>query len=179
VKDKLLQRPTAIVLIWMSLGLLSRPAETQSYVPNKDLAIGYGAIAAGAVTLIYFSIHEGHFIKGCTVSSQSGLQLQDEGNNRTYMLLGVTAKIQPGDRIRLNGKKSTKDSSGNRNFLVQQIVKDCGHCKYSLRLHKWTDIEEQFIELARKWPPSCTQPPAIGWRLVFEREMRWEVRCLR
>jgi hypothetical protein len=129
VNDRLLQRPTAIVLIWMSLRLLARPAEIQSYVPNKDLAIGYGAIAAGVVTLIYSSINEGHFIKGCTVSSQSGLQLQDEGNNRTYMLLGVTANIQPGDRIRLKGKKSTKDSSGNRVFLVQQIVKEYGHCK--------------------------------------------------
>ena len=117
------------LLLCVCLVFTVRPSVAQSEVPKAYLGIGYGAITAGALTLVFYSIHAEHFVKGCVATGQNGLQLQDESNPQAWRLTGVTAGIKPGERIRLKGTKSKKESSGNRSFLIEQVAKDYGPCK--------------------------------------------------
>lgn len=100
--------------------------------PSKGQAIGVlvAVIAVGAAIGIgtYLLVRKAPTLTGCAVSSQNGLQLQNEGDQKTYMLTGDTAGITAGDRVRIRGKKK-KNSSGTPNFLVDQLRKDYGSCK--------------------------------------------------
>ena len=44
-------------------------------------------------------------ITGCAVSDRNGLELRNESDRRTYMLIGDTADIKAGDRIRCEGQE--------------------------------------------------------------------------
>jgi hypothetical protein len=45
------------------------------------------------------------------------------------MLMGDTADIKAGDRIRVKGKKKKKDSPAGGKFLVEKLAKNYGPCK--------------------------------------------------
>src|ERR1039458_6135365 len=58
-------------------------------------AIGAGAVVA-TVVLIEVN-HSHHTLKGCVSSGQNGLQVQTQGDVKTYALAGDTANIKAGD----------------------------------------------------------------------------------
>lgn len=93
------------------------------------VGIGAGGAALGIGT--YYAIHHGHSISGCAVSSPSGLQLQSQGDQRTYALIGEVAGINPGDRIRVSGKKEKASTGAPQQFLVEKLAKDYGSCTVS------------------------------------------------
>jgi hypothetical protein len=135
MKAMLLKRLTTALLLCGFCGLMAKPAEAQAanQIANElvlvVVVLPIVIVGGGISFLIYYDVHHSHFIRGCAVSAQGGLQLQNEGDKQTFMLTGLTPDIKPGDRVRLKGKKSKKDSSGNRSFLVEELVKDYGPCK--------------------------------------------------
>jgi hypothetical protein len=69
-------------------------------------------------------------IKGCVAQSSFSLTIQNEGDKKSYTLLGDTDHIKTGNRIHVSGKKR-KDVDGKPHFLVGKLVKDYGPCKAS------------------------------------------------
>jgi hypothetical protein len=133
-----LRHKLSALLLCASLLLFIEPAKAQTGGPigitkSQGDWIIVGIVAAGAAIGIgiYLVIHYSvdRPITGCAVSSGGGLSLQHEGDQQTYTLLGDTAAIKPGDRIRVSGKKRKQSPSGNRDFLVEKLKKDYGPCK--------------------------------------------------
>ena len=94
-------------------------------------AIGVGVVVVvGTVVLIHVH-HSHHTVKGCVFSGPNGLQVQDQGDMKTYALAGNTANITVGDLVRFYGTKvkQVKGSAGNQPFTVEKISRDYGPCK--------------------------------------------------
>lgn len=94
------------------------------------VAIGVGAVVIGTVVLIEVN-HGHHNVKGCVFSGQNGLQVQTQGDMKTYALTGETANIKVGDLVQFHGTKvkKVKGSAGNGTFTVEKISRDYGPCK--------------------------------------------------
>ncbi len=69
-------------------------------------------------------------LNGCVSSAPNSLLLLNEGDRQTYDLVGDTAAVKAGQRVKVSGKKK-KDTSGKRYFLVGKLSKDYGVCKVS------------------------------------------------
>ena len=93
-------------------------------------AIGVGAVVVGTVVLIHVH-HSNHTVKGCVSSDQNGLQVQTQGDVKTYALTGDTANIKVGELVQFHGAKvkKVKGSAGNQTFTVEKISRDYGPCK--------------------------------------------------
>jgi len=93
-------------------------------------AIGVGAVVVGTVVLIHVQ-HSHHIVKGCVSSGPDGLQVQTQGDMKTYALAGETANIKVGDLVQFHGSKvkKVKGSAGNQTFTVEKIGRDYGPCK--------------------------------------------------
>ncbi len=69
-------------------------------------------------------------LQGCVSSAPNSILLLNEGDRQTYDLIGDTAAVKVGDRVKVSGKKK-KDTSGKRYFLVGKLSKNYGACKVS------------------------------------------------
>jgi len=69
-------------------------------------------------------------LHGCVSSAPNSITLLNEGDRQTYDLIGDTAAIKIGDRVKVSGKKK-KDTAGKRYFLVGKLSKNYGACKVS------------------------------------------------
>lgn len=124
-----------ISLLCLSLLTSHTPAQAKgmSIETAAGLIIGGVAITGVAIGIgIYYGVsHAGHSLKGCAVSGPNGLELQNEGNQKTFLLVGVTTDVKPGNRVSLKGKKAkaAKGATGAPSFLVEKLVKDYGACK--------------------------------------------------
>jgi hypothetical protein len=103
-------------------------------ISNGDAALTIGVIAAAGAAIgigVYYAFNHSHSIKGCVVTGPNGLELQNEGDQRTFLLQGITADVRLGDRVSVKGKKAknAKGNSGNPTFLVEKLTKDFGVCK--------------------------------------------------
>jgi preprotein translocase subunit Sss1 len=109
----------------------SKPAKADFLSTGQVVGIGVaiGAIGAGIGIGIYYAVHHGHSLTGCAVSGASGLQLQNEGDQQSYALIGEVAGIKSGDRVRVSGKKGKSNAGAPRQFLVEKLGKDYGACK--------------------------------------------------
>ena len=67
-------------------------------------------------------------LHGCVSSAPNSLLLLNEGDQQPYDLLGDTAAVKAGERVKVSGKKK-KDTSGKRYFLVEKVSKSYGVCK--------------------------------------------------
>ena len=92
--------------------------------------VAVAAVAGGVIVFVIYHNHQSQSIRGCAESGPNGLELQNEGDQKTFQLLGITAQVKPGDRVRVKGKrkKAAKGSSGNPAFLVDSLTKDYGAC---------------------------------------------------
>jgi hypothetical protein len=95
---------------------------------GRDIALASVGLGAAIGVGIYFA-RRGHRLTGCAAPSPNGLQLQNEGDHRTYALTGNVAAIKPGEIVRVSGKKEKHDAAGGRPFLVKKLSKDFGTCK--------------------------------------------------
>jgi hypothetical protein len=132
LKSSLRRKFTTLLLCTSLLLLSSKPASAS--IPTKSqvvlIFVGVAAIGAAIGVGIYFAVRRnGTSITGCAISSGGSLFLQHEGDQQSYTLLGDTAAVKPGDRIRVSGKKRKQYPSGNREFLVEKLAKDYGLCK--------------------------------------------------
>ncbi len=136
MKLKIFRRTLALAVCTCLLPV-STPAKADSLkTVGDEIVIGIVAVA-GAITVgVIFAIHYHNmeFVKGCAASGPDGLVLQNEGDQKTFQLLGKTADVKPGDRVRLKGKriKSTKGNHSNPTFQVDKLANDYGVCKAAI-----------------------------------------------
>ena len=120
-----------VVICALVLTAATRPAKA-SIPTHTDIVwigIAIGAIGAGIGIGIYYAVHHGHSLTGCTVSGPGGLELQGHGDQPTYALVGDLAGIPTGERVRVAGKKAKAVSGAAPQFIVEKLGKDYGACK--------------------------------------------------
>jgi hypothetical protein len=119
----------AAVLVCVSFLATPMPAQADKIVSNGAIVGGIVGIAAAGVVIGVVAYHllRKASITGC-VSNQNGLELRNESDRQAYMLMGETADIKAGDRVRLKGKKKKKDSSAEPKFLVEKLAMNYGPC---------------------------------------------------
>jgi hypothetical protein len=129
-----LHRKITTLFLCVTLLLVPRPARADGFVSSGQvagIAIAIAAIGAAIGVGIYFLVRQPPSITGCATSSPDGLTLHNENDAQTFTLIGDTAAIKSGDRIRVSGKKKKADHSGKRDFLVEKVAKVYGPCKIS------------------------------------------------
>ena len=80
--------------------------------------------------LLLPKLAQANSLQGCVSSAPNSLLLLNEGDRQTYDLVGDTAAVKVGERVKVSGKKK-KDTSGKRYFLVGKLSKNYGACKVS------------------------------------------------
>jgi hypothetical protein len=81
--------------------------------------------------LLLAKLAQADSLHGCVSSAPNSILLLNEGDRQTYDLIGDTAAIKVGERIKVSGKRK-KDTSGKRYFLVGKLSKSYGTCKVPL-----------------------------------------------
>jgi hypothetical protein len=124
-----------MVILLLCAFLLPTKTPAQSIAPSGgQVAVVVGVLAGVGAAIgigIYYAFKHSPSIRGCAVSGPNGLQLQNEGDQKTFLLQGITNDVKSGDRVSVKGKKTktAKGSTGNPTFLVEKLVKDYGACK--------------------------------------------------
>lgn len=117
-------------------GCTSSPSGTIGPSKGEVYGAAAGIIAVALVgTVVLVEVHKSHHtIKGCVTTGPDGLELRNEGNQKTYALTGVTANVKVGDVIKVHGDKvkNQKDSAGDQDFMVVKMSRDYGACKADL-----------------------------------------------
>jgi hypothetical protein len=90
---------------------------------------GLAGVAIGTGILVEMH-HDNRTVRGCVSVGPDGPQIQNDGDKKTYHLVGVTANTKVGDRVKLHGlkDKKKKDSAGDPTFVVESMSKDYGAC---------------------------------------------------
>lgn len=128
-------RRIVILLLCVCMLPVRTPAQSGSpTISNGSAALVIAVIAGVGAAIgigIYYAFNHSHSIRGCAVSGPNGLELQNEGDQKTFLLQGITPDLKSGDRVRVKGKKvkTAKGSTGTPNFLVEKLAKDYGPCK--------------------------------------------------
>jgi hypothetical protein len=127
---KFLTSLTILAVLWATQ---AQPAMANS-LPTKgdDVWIVVAVVAIGAAIGIgvYLAVRpHSHGVIGCSSSGPNGLQLVSESDQQIYLLDGGVTSIQPGERIRVIGKRQKKQADGPRHFIVEKLGKDYGACK--------------------------------------------------
>ncbi len=109
----------------------SQPSNDGIYATAAAVA---GGIVLGAVILVEVNKSH-HTVKGCVSAGPNGLLVRNESDNQNYALVGVTVNTKVGDRVRLHGAKDkkSKDSAGDRTFVVEKMTRDYGPCTVGMR----------------------------------------------
>jgi hypothetical protein len=96
---------------------------------GKTTGVIIAIVAVGALigVGVYYAVHHGHSLKGCVSPAAGGMQLLNEGDQRTYTLAGDVNGITAGNRVRVSGKK--KAGENRQLFVVAKPAKDFGPCR--------------------------------------------------
>jgi hypothetical protein len=125
-----------VVTICAVLATATAPTTAQSSTPiggvtKSDvvwIGVAIGVIGAGIGIGVVYAVHHGHSLNGCTVSGTGGLELQSQGDQHTYALVGKVTGIKPGERVRVSGKKTKMSAGAPQQFIVEKLAKDYGSC---------------------------------------------------
>jgi hypothetical protein len=91
--------------------------------------VGIAGVGAAIGIGVYYAAHHGHRLTGCADSANGELQLHNDADHKTYMLIGETTAIKPGHQFRVSGKKNKTNSAVFGSFMVETVSKDYGPCK--------------------------------------------------
>ena len=99
---------------------------------GEIVAATIGVIAViGVGTAVIIEVeHSHHNIKGCIFNSSDGLEIEDAGTHKRFMLAGTTSDLKEGTLVRIHGSraKKQKDSTTVQAFVVQNLKKTYGPC---------------------------------------------------
>lgn len=121
----------ATPVVCLSLLAASGRANADSLQTTADEAVA--AIVATSIAIgvvIGLSIHavKNHSLEGCTVAGPGALELRPSVDPQAWALIGDTASLQPGQRIRVSGKRQKKTAAATRDFIVEKVKKNYGAC---------------------------------------------------
>jgi hypothetical protein len=112
----------------------SSPANAQPGTPGLKSEVDTGIeiaipVVVGVTALvIYAVVHSSHTLEGCAVTASDGIELRQNDGQQSWALLGETASIKAGERVRLSGRRQKKTGGRPRGFVVSKLVKDKGPC---------------------------------------------------
>jgi hypothetical protein len=94
-----------------------------------EIEAGIVAGAAVITVMAILAVRHHNSVAGCTVSSPSGIYLQTD-SGRDMVLLGATAGIKAGERIKISGsrKKKVEGITDRESFVISKVTKDYGSC---------------------------------------------------
>ncbi len=122
-----------IAALCIVLAIPAQAATDSLKTLQNNVIIGIVAVAAALVVITVVIVHESRkkrTVTGCVASGANGMSVTDEKDKRIYALSGNTADIKPGDRVTLQGKKSTpKGASAPLAWEVNKETKDFGACQ--------------------------------------------------
>lgn len=120
------RRCAGLVVILSTLFASARPARADE-IQNKVIGVTVGVVAGlvAATVIIIVLVKHKLSITGCVAQGSGGLTLQNEGDNKTYVLQGDVAGVTPGQRVKLQGKRHKGEAS---QFDVSQVKKNYGAC---------------------------------------------------
>ena len=99
---------------------------------GEIVAATVGVVAAvGVTTAVVIEVeHSHHNIKGCIFKSPDGLEIQDAGTHKKFVLTGATSDLKDGNLVRIHGSraKKQKESKTDQVFVVQSLKKTYGAC---------------------------------------------------
>ena len=127
-RNKMLAKAAVCVLL---VTAATEPAAANSIPTKSDvvwIGVAVGAIGAGIGLGIYFAVHHNASLTGCAASGANSLELQNNGDQQTYALVGAVSLIKPGERVRISGKRVKKSPGPTPQFLVEHLSKDFGPC---------------------------------------------------
>jgi hypothetical protein len=119
------------VVLFVCLCLLApaKPAHAESlHAVAVEIVVGIVAVSVALTVAIVLTIRHQPSVTGCAAAGPGGLQIQSQGDNRTYLLVGDTGGLKPGERIKVQGKKGN-DATRSSTFFVEKLKKDYGPCK--------------------------------------------------
>ncbi|HTC87990.1 MAG TPA: hypothetical protein VK686_06810 [Bryobacteraceae bacterium] len=122
-------RAVLIAVVSVALTVPAR-AESITTAGNQILAgIIVVSVAAGVLVtvLVLHYKHKKLAITGCVISAQNGLSLTDEKDKRIYILSGDALGIKPGDRMTLEGSRTSQKK--NPVFDAKRVIMDFGVCQ--------------------------------------------------
>jgi len=120
--------PLCVLLLALA-GIVVLTQKLEAQVTTGQVAgaaVGIAATGAAIGIGVFYAAHHGHSLTGCAASGSSGLQLLSD--HQTWALVGEVNDIKPGERIRVAGKKESKNSANTRRFLVEKVSKNFGPC---------------------------------------------------
>jgi len=91
-------------------------------------AIAGTGIAIGVVIGLTIHAAKNGALEGCTLAGQGGLELRESNHEQTWVLLGDTGSITPGQHVRVGGKRQKKTAASTRGFIVEKVKKNYGAC---------------------------------------------------
>ncbi|MGA9687297.1 MAG: hypothetical protein WBQ81_11125, partial [Candidatus Sulfotelmatobacter sp.] len=110
---RLLWRGVLTVALSLALAIPAKADNLDNAARN--IVIGIVAVTAAiAVVVTVLVMHESkkkRTITGCVNSTAGGMTITDEKDNQTYAIVGDTASIKPGDKMRLRGRKAKPNGS--------------------------------------------------------------------
>jgi hypothetical protein len=123
----------AIVAIRPAMADHPRP---ENRIPTSGdivwIGVGIAAIGAGIAIGIVLAVgHHNHNITGCVATGPNGLQLLSDNDQQTYALIGNTADIRAGDRVRVSARRQKTGVAEPRILAVDKLGKDFGSCTAS------------------------------------------------
>jgi hypothetical protein len=123
---------SGVAIIALSLALTT-PAHADKLTTHAHgVEAGIAGVAAGLIVVTVLAIHysKKRSITGCVVSVDNGMTITDEKDKQIYALSGNTAGIQPGDRMKVKGKKAKHAGSDkSRIWEATDVSKDFGACQ--------------------------------------------------
>lgn len=118
---------TAIVCVSLIAGS-ARANGDSLQTTGEEILAGIAATGIGIGVVIGLSIHASHGLEGCTVAGPGAIELRQTNDKQTWVLLGDTASLKPGQHVRVSGKRRGKNDAGMRNFIVENVKKNLGPC---------------------------------------------------
>jgi hypothetical protein len=133
------------------------PGTSNGYSSGSGKAIGIGVgVAAAAAVGIALLVHHHHTaahsqasLTGCTQSVLNGISLKNESDNQTYMILSNGARLEPGERVELEGVV-TSAGSETKAFRVRTLVNNYGACGSTAAALETTTKEKDEVAVASK-----------------------------
>ena len=120
------------ILIVSFVASLAMPARA---VNSGGIVITIAATTAAVTIAAFVTLSTLHHhrkkivVTGCVIAGDKGMTVTDEEDRKTYLLSGDMTGIKPGDRMKVEGKRTkTKSPDKTRVWEAKEVVKDLGVC---------------------------------------------------
>lgn len=120
--------PRILLIGMLGVGLTKPVRATTFETDGRLLYAGIGIVSAAiGLTIVLIVHHKSGHVKatGCVHPGAAGMELADEGSNRSYMLAGDLTGVADGNRISVEGRRQKKTST----FRVRKLDENYGPCR--------------------------------------------------